>query len=82
MRQQVATKTGTANRLGIASLDPPTIGSSSNQMYVNASTVGPAGFYTIGNPPSNANPGYRINLSQPVDAKATTWGAIKADYRR
>jgi hypothetical protein len=81
MVQQVVTKTGTADRLGIASLDPPTIGSSSNTMYVNAASVGPAGYYNIGNPPLNANPGYRINLAQPVPASSKTWGFIKGTYR-
>jgi hypothetical protein len=80
IRQQIATKTGLANRLGIASLDPPTIGSSSNTMYINSSTVGPAGFYNVGNPPQNANPGYRINLSAPVAASKATWGSVKALY--
>jgi hypothetical protein len=80
IRQQIAVKTGTANRLGIASLDPPTIGSSANTMYISASTVGPAGYYNIGNPPLNANPGYRINLSAPVPTQPKSWGAVKALY--
>lgn len=79
--QTVTAKTGTANRLGIASLDPVTIGSSPNTMYINASTVGPAGFYNIGNPPQNANPAYRFNVMQPVPVQSTTWGAVKALYR-
>ena len=79
--QQVIAKTGPASRLGIASLDPPTIGSSANTMYINSGTIGPAGFYNIGNPPLNANPGYRINVNTPVPTKAGTWGSIKADYR-
>lgn len=57
-------------RLGIASLDPPTIGTSTNVMYINSSTVGPAGYYNIGNPPSNANPGYRINVTPEPTALA------------
>lgn len=81
MRQQVSVKTGAANRLGIASLDPPTIGSSSNQMYINASTVGPAGYYNVGSPPyPNSNPGYRINLNAPTPAGSYSWGSIKALY--
>lgn len=81
MRQQVATKTGLANRLGIASLDPPTIGSSTNTMYISSSTVGPAGYYNIGNPPLNANPGYRINVSAPVPVSRKSWGSVKNLYR-
>lgn len=79
--QQAATHTGPANRLGIASLDPPTIGASTNVMYINSLTVGPAGYYFIGNPPLNANPGYRINVTQPVPATPSTWGRLKASFR-
>ena len=78
MRQQIAVKTGAANRLGVASLDPPTIGSSANSFYVNASNVGPAGYYSVGAP--NGNPGYRINLSAPTPAGSQSWGSIKALY--
>jgi hypothetical protein len=74
--QKVVTKTGLANRLGIASLDPPTVGSSANTMYISSSTVGPAGFYNIGNPPANANPGYRINVSTAVPVDRTSWGHV------
>jgi hypothetical protein len=80
MRQQCGTRTGTANRLGVVLLDPPTIGSSTNTMYINATTVGAAGFYNIGNPALNANPGYRVNVAQPVPAGTRSWGAIKAMY--
>jgi hypothetical protein len=45
----------------------------------DASTVGPAGFYTVTNVP---NPGYRINLNQPVPATSKTWGSIKAFYKK
>jgi hypothetical protein len=76
--QQVLARTGTATRLGIVSANPPSIGSSAATMYINATTVGPAGFYTVANVP---NPGYRINLAQPVPASPTTWGAIKAHYK-
>jgi hypothetical protein len=78
MRQQVLVKTGTGNRLGVVSANPPTIGSSANTMYINATTVGPGGYYTVTNVP---NPGYRINLSQPVPATTKSWGAIKAFYK-
>jgi len=78
--QQLGVKNGAANRLGIASLDPPTIGSSIPQMYINSSTVGPAGFYNIGNPVLPANPGYRINVASPVPTETKTWGKVKAQY--
>lgn len=81
--QTVTAKTGLSNRLGIASLDPPTIGSSTNTMYISSATVGGGvpGFYNIGNPPQNANPGYRINLIAPVATEPTTWGKVKSLYR-
>jgi hypothetical protein len=74
--------TGPANRLGIASLDPPTVGSSPITMYINASTVGPAGFYNIGNPPLPANPGYHVAVTAPsTDVTTQSWGRIKKMYR-
>jgi hypothetical protein len=81
IRQQCGTRVGAANKLGVVIIDPPTIGSSTNTMYINATTVGAAGFYNLGNPPINANPGYRINVSQPVPATPTSWGSIKALYK-
>jgi hypothetical protein len=83
MLQQVAAKTGTTTKLGIASLNPPTIGSSIPQMYINSSTVGAPGYYNIGTAPNfvPANPGYRINVNQPVPADNRTWGSVKALYR-
>jgi len=78
--QKLVNKTGAANRLGIASFDPPNIGSSANTMFVSSSTVGPPGFYNIGNPPQNANPGYRINVNQATPATPRTWGKMKALY--
>jgi hypothetical protein len=79
--QQIATHTGLANRMGIASLDPPTIGSSSNVMFINSVAVGPPGYYNIGNPPLNANPGYRINVELATSTRSSTWGRMKALYR-
>ena len=79
--QTLLAKTGPANRLGIASMDPPTIGASNNQMFINSLTVGPPGYYNVGNPPVNANPGYRINVNVPVPTDVKTWGSMKADYR-
>ncbi len=82
--QTVTAKTGPANRLGIASLNPVTLGSSTTQMYINASTVGPPGFYNIGTAPNftPAHPGYRIGVTMaPVATETKTWGSIKALYR-
>ncbi len=77
IRQQIATKTGTASRMGIVSLDPPTVGSSANTMFIS-NISSPAGYYTIGTPPSNANPGYRINVDATVGVEAKSWSEIKA----
>jgi hypothetical protein len=78
--QQASNVAGGASRLGIASMDPPTIGSSIAQMYINSSTVGPPGFYTITG--QNANPGYLVNvIPPPVPTKPTSWGRIKGLYR-
>jgi hypothetical protein len=76
--QKRTVSTGTATRLGIVSLDPPTIGSSPATFYLSTTTT-PAGFYTITG--SNANPGYRVNVLAAVPAHATTWGMLKSLYR-
>jgi len=82
MLQQVDPTSGGATRLGIASLDPPTIGSSANTMWISAATIngGANGFYNVGNPPLNANPGYRVNVNQPVPTQTQSWGSLKALY--
>lgn len=80
--QKVLAMTGPATRLGIASLNPPTTGSSPITMFINASTVGPAGFYTIGNPPLPANPGYQVGIDvNTVGVHESTWGHIRRLYR-
>jgi len=80
MVQQVASFTGPANRLGIVSFDPPTIGSSGNTMYIDSADFGPAGYYIIDSPDLIANPGYRLNLGQPVPVDRGSWGRVKALY--
>lgn len=78
--QRVISKTGAASRLGIASLNPPTIGASPATMWINALTVGPAGFYTVGTTP--ANPGYQLAVAPPpVGVTAKTWSSLKKLYR-
>lgn len=78
--QTVTSFTGTATRLGIASLNPPTVGSSLDDMYIDASTVGAAGWYTIAAGP--ANPGYRVSaVSGPVPTEKSSWGRVKSLYR-
>lgn len=80
--QQILARTGTASRLGIVSMDPPTVGSSPATMYIAASTVngGLPGFYTIAQGP--ANPGYLLSLAPPpVGTLSRSWGQIKQLYR-
>lgn len=78
--QTITNKTGPANRLGIASLNPPTVGASPNYMWINASTVGPAGFYNIQQGP--ANPAYQVQVAlPPVGTQPTSWGRVKKLYR-
>jgi len=82
--QTITAKTGTATSLGIASRNPPTIGSSPITMYINALTVGPAGFYTItsGGNTLPANPVNQVVINDtPVPVTKGTWGRIKQMYR-
>ncbi len=77
--QQITAKTGTANRLGFVSLDPPTVGSSDPDFYANSATVGAAGWYTLS---VNANLGYQVTVADlPVPAQKSTWGRLKSLYR-
>lgn len=81
--QTIATRTGPASRLGVVLLDPITVGSSANTMYIDSATVGPAGFYTLGNPPINANPGYRINMTpEPGTLSLLAFSMIGLGIRR
>ena len=76
--QRSVTRVGTATRLGVVILDPPTIGSSFAPSMFISNSVNPAGYYNIG---ANGTPGYRINVSQPVPATPKSWGAVKALYK-
>ena len=80
--QTVTARTGTANRLGVVSLSPPTVGTSPTSMFVSSSTIGGgvAGFYTFQNGP--ADPGYRVAVNPPVTpTRGTSWGRVKSLYR-
>jgi len=78
--QGVTAKTGPANRLGVVSANPPTVGASPNDMYISSTTIGPPGFYTFQNGP--ANPAYQIQVAlPPVGTHPTTWGRVKKLYR-
>ena len=78
--QQLAAKTGTASRLGIAGLSPITLGASVPSMYISSLTVGAPGFYTL-NGIASADPGYRLATLEAVPSKSTTWGNVKGTYR-
>lgn len=80
--QTVLAKTGTASRLGIVSLTPPTVGTSPPSMYVSSATIGSGvpGFYTFAS--GAANPGYRLTLmNEPVPSTNSSWGRVKSLYR-
>jgi hypothetical protein len=78
--QKVLSKTGAANRLGIVSFNPVTVGSSDPDMYIASATIGPAGWYTFGNGP--ANPGWQVSVvTAPVPTEKSSWGAVKNLYR-
>jgi len=80
--QQVTAKTGTATRLGIVSLDPPTVGTSPTSMYISAATIGGGvpGFYTFSNGP--ANPGHQVTVTVPtVGTESKTWSGVKGLFR-
>lgn len=81
MTQKVTAKTGLASRLGIASLNPVNIGSSGPEMYIDSTTIGPAGYYTFSNGP--AQPGYQIDLVPAPGALALMGlGGLMASRRR
>ncbi len=77
--QKRTAHTGTASRLGIVSLDPPSVGSSPAYFFLS-NTTSAAGYYTIAS--GNANPGFLVSLAQSVTpAKPTTWGHVKSLFR-
>jgi hypothetical protein len=82
--QQVTAKTGTANRLGIVTLDPILIGSSPSTMFIASATVGGGvpGFYNIGAGGVPAgDPGHFLGVNPPpVPTLSKTWGSLKKLY--
>ncbi len=77
--QTVNSKTGPATRLGVASIDPVTVGSSPTTMYIASATIGAPGFYNLSGP---ANPGYLVGIAQPpVGTQSSSWGQLKKLYR-
>jgi len=81
LTQQIATHTGPASRVGIVLMSPPVeVGAGSPTVFIAASTIGPAAFYSV-NGVAQADPGYRIATAQPVPAERKTWGGVKGRYR-
>lgn len=81
LTQQVTAKTGLASRLGIASLNPPTVGTSFDDMYISSTTVGAPGWYTVASGP--ANPGYQIDvIPAPASLALMGMGGLIAGRRR
>jgi len=79
--QTVLNPTGTASRLGWASLNPVTIGSSPISFYADSATVGAAGFYNLsGGTPANL--GYRIAVPEPTTLALLALGGVLALRRR
>jgi hypothetical protein len=77
--QRITAKTGTASRTGIASLSPPSVGSSPAYFFQSSPTVA-AGFYTSAS--GAANPVYQLSVSPPpVSARPTSWSRVKNLYR-
>lgn len=79
--QTVTAFTGTANRLGVVSMNPVNVGSSPTTMYIDSATLsgGVPGFYNLANP---ANPGNLVGIAQPpVGTQSSSWGKLKQLYR-
>lgn len=84
--QSIVSLTGAANRLGLVSANPVTIGSSVPQLYISASTVGGGvpGFYNItsGGAPIAFNAGYQVVVPTPASAALLGLGGLAAARRR
>ena len=77
--QKVATKTGSANRLGVVSLSPVTVGSSPDYFYESGAATAPA-FYSSASGPVNVI--YYVEVAPPpVGTKHGSWSQIKKLYR-
>jgi hypothetical protein len=84
--QSVLSLVGAANRLGLVSANPVTIGTSVPQLYIDASTTGGgvAGFYNItsGGAPISFNAGYQVAVPAPASAAMLGLGGLFAARRR
>lgn len=82
--QQASSVVG-ATRIGVAMMQPVAIGASGPTMYINSSTIGPAGFYnlTSGGVPIDADVGYRMDtIPAPGAAALLGLGGLVATRRR
>ncbi len=84
--QSVLSSVGAANRLGLVSASPVSIGSALPQLYIDAADVGggAAGFYNItsGGAPIVFNAGYQIVVPAPASAGLLGLGGLLAARRR
>lgn len=84
--QTVTSLTGAANRLGVVSTTPTSVGSSVDQLYIDASTVGGgvAGFYNItsNNLPVPFRVGYQVVVPAPGAFALLGLGGLVATRRR
>lgn len=84
--QSVLSLVGAANRLGLVSANPVSIGSSVPALYIDASTTGGgvAGFYNItsSGAPISFNAGYQVVVPTPASAAILGLGGLFAARRR
>ncbi|HKA23520.1 MAG TPA: hypothetical protein VKF80_00930 [Candidatus Eisenbacteria bacterium] len=79
--QQLQPITSASTSLGTVLVSaPPALGTSLPSVYIDSSTFGPAGFYTL-NGIDEADLGYRLAILEPTPAKQSTWGGVKGTYR-
>lgn len=84
--QTVTSTVGAANRLGVISATPASVGTSIPQLYIQASTVGGgvAGFYNItsAGAPISFNVGYELVVPTPGSMALLGMGGLFASRRR
>ncbi len=84
--QSILSRVGAADRTGLVSASPVTIGSALPQLYIDAADVGggAAGFYNItsGGSPITFNAGYQIVVPTPASAGLLGLGGLLATRRR